>query len=192
MVHRSDGSGTTFIFTNYLRKVSAKWKSAIGEGTTVQWPTGIGGKGNEGVAGYVKSTTGAIGYVEYAYALQNKLSHVMLQNKAGKMVKPDSAAFQAAAANADWSAAPGFALLLTDQPGDASWPITGATFILMHKKQDKPERALEVLKFFDWAYANGDKLADELHYVPMPDSVVKLIKDSWKKDVMGSAGPVWK
>jgi phosphate transport system substrate-binding protein len=192
VVYRSDGSGTTFIFANYLGKVSPTWKSTIGEGTSVKWNTGIGGKGNEGVAGYVKSTTGSIGYVEYAYALQNNLSYVMMQNKAGKFVKPDSPSFQAAAANADWSAAPGFALLLTDQPGDASWPITGATFILMQKKQDKPERALEVLKFFDWAYANGDKLADDLHYVPMPDAVVKLIKDSWKKDITGSAGPVWK
>jgi phosphate transport system substrate-binding protein len=192
VVHRSDGSGTTFIFTNYLSKVSSKWKGEIGEGTAVKWKTGIGGKGNEGVAGYVKNTTGAIGYVEYAYAVQNKLTYTMMQNKAGKFVKPDSAAFQAAAANADWSKAPGFALLLTDQPGDTSWPITGATFILMHKKQDKPDRAAEVLKFFDWAYAKGDKMADELNYVPMPDSVVKLIQASWTKEISGGNGPVWK
>ncbi|MCW5746603.1 MAG: phosphate ABC transporter substrate-binding protein PstS [Alphaproteobacteria bacterium] len=192
VVHRSDGSGTTFIFTNYLSKVSAKWKSEIGEGTAVKWKTGIGGKGNEGVAGYVKNTTGAIGYVEYAYAVQNKLSYTQLQNKAGKFVKPESTAFQAAAANADWSSAPGFALLLTEQPGDASWPITGATFILMHKKPADPTRAADVLKFFDWAYAKGDKLAEDLHYVPMPDAVVKLIEASWTKEISGGNGAVWK
>jgi phosphate transport system substrate-binding protein len=152
--------------------------------------TGLGGKGNEGVAGYVKNTPGAIGYVEYAYALQNKLSYVQLQNKAGKFVIPEAKAFQAAAANADWSKAPGFALLLTEQPGADTWPITGATFILMHKEQADAKRAGEVLKFFDWAYKNGDKLAQELDYVPMPDAVVKLIKESWAKNIVSGGKPV--
>jgi phosphate transport system substrate-binding protein len=192
VVHRSDGSGTTFIFTNYLSKVSPSWKDQIGEGTAVEWKTGIGGKGNEGVAGYVKNTPGAIGYVEYAYALQNKLAYVLLKNKDGQFVAPKADAFKAAAANADWNSAPGFALLLTDQPGAASWPITGATFILMHKQQADAGKAMAVLKFFDWAYANGGKMAEDLDYVPLPDSVVKLIHDSWTKNIATSAGPVWK
>jgi phosphate transport system substrate-binding protein len=192
VVYRSDGSGTTFIYSNYLSKVSAAWKDKVGEGTSLEWKTGIGGKGNEGVAGYVKNTAGAIGYVEYAYALQNKLSYVQLKNKDGKFVAPKSSAFQAAAANADWAKAPGFALLLSDQAGAESWPITGATFILMQKKQANADKAMDVLKFFDWAYANGDKLAEDLDYVPLPQPLVKLIHDSWSKDIAGPSGPVWK
>ncbi len=192
VVYRSDGSGTTFIYSNYLSKVSAKWKSDVGEGTSIEWKTGIGGKGNEGVAGSVKNTPGAIGYVEYAYALQNKLSYVQLKNKDGNFVKPQASAFQAAAANADWSKAPGFALLLTDQPGAASWPITGATFILMQKQQADANKGMEVLKFFDWAYANGNKMAEDLDYVPLPAPLVKMIHDSWAKDIAGPSGPVWK
>ena len=192
VIHRADGSGTTFIFTNYLGKVSPEWKSKVGSNTSVQWPVGIGGKGNEGVAAYVKSAPNSIGYVEYAYALQNKLTHTQLKNQAGKFVKPTSAAFQAAAANADWSSAPGFGILLTDEPGAASWPITGATFILIHKVQAKPETAREVLKFFAWAYKNGDKMAENLDYVPMPDNVVKQIRGSWAKNIKDQAGkPVW-
>jgi phosphate transport system substrate-binding protein len=193
VVHRSDGSGTTFIWTNYLSKVSAEWKEKVGEGTSVQWPAGIGGKGNEGVAAYVKNTKGSLGYVEYAYALQNKLSYAQVQNKDGKFVKPDSASFQAAAGNADWSKAPGYYLVLTDQPGPASWPIAGATFILMYKSQDKPDRAQEVLKFFSWAYESGDKLAADLDYVPMPANVVKQIQTSWSGEIKASDGkPIWK
>jgi phosphate transport system substrate-binding protein len=187
VVYRSDGSGTTFIYSNYLSKVSAVWKDKIGEGTSIEWKTGIGGKGNEGVAGYVKNTVGAIGYVEYAYALQNKLSYVQLKNKDGKFVAPKSSAFQAAAANADWAKAPGFALLLTDQAGAESWPITGATFILMQKKQANADKAMDVLKFFDWAYANGDKMAAELEYVPLPDSVKSLVHKQWA-EVKDTAG----
>jgi phosphate transport system substrate-binding protein len=188
VVHRSDGSGTTFIFTHYLSQVSPEWKTNVGENTSVEWPVGIGGKGNEGVANYSKQIDGSIGYVEYAYALQNKLAHALLQNSAGQFVAPDSGSFQAAAANADWAHAPGMYLLLTNQPGDKSWPITGATFILMYKKQVKPETAREVLKFFNWAYANGDEMASQLDYVPMPDSVVALIKAMWKKDITGPDG----
>jgi phosphate transport system substrate-binding protein len=193
VVHRSDGSGTTFIFTNYLSKVSAEWKDKVGNSTAVQWPTGIGGKGNEGVAAFVQKSVGAIGYVEYAYALQNKLTYGQLQNKAGQFVKPDAAAFQAAAANADWKSAPGFGVLLTDQPGDKSWPISGATFILMYKNQDHPDRAQQVLDFFAWSYKNGDKLAMQLDYVPMPASVIKQIETSWSETIKDSGGkPIWK
>ena len=181
VVARSDGSGTTFIFTNYLSKVSAEWKEKAGNNTSVKWPAGVSGKGNEGVAAYVQRLSGSIGYVEYAYALQNKMSYVMLQNKENNFVGPNDKSFRAAAANAQWDKAPGFYLLLTDQPGKESWPITGATFILMHKKQDKPANATIALKFFDWAYESGDKMALDLDYVPMPDSVVKLVKAEWKK-----------
>ena len=191
-VSRADGSGTTFIFTHYLSKVSAEFKEKIGNNTSVAWPSGVGGKGNEGVASYVQRLKGAIGYVEYAYALQNKMTATQLQNQAGKFVKPDSESFQAAAANADWAKAPGFNLMLTDQPGEKSWPITGATFILVYKKQENPETAREVLKFFDWAYRHGDKLAEALDYVPMPASVVKLVQEAWKKEIKdGSGKPVW-
>lgn len=192
VVARSDGSGTTYIFTHYLAKVSPEWKSKVGNEKSVAWPTGVGGKGNEGVASYVQRIKGGIGYVEYAYALQNKMSHALLQNKAGKFVKPDADSFKAAAANADWAGTPGFNLMLTDQPGAESWPITGATFILMHKQQQDAKIAAEALKFFDWAYRKGDKMADDLHYVPMPASVVTLVEKAWEKNIRDAKGnPVW-
>ncbi len=190
VVARSDGSGTTFIFTNYLSKVSAEWKDKVGNNTSVKWATGVSGKGNEGVAAYVQRLTGSIGYVEYAYALQNKMTYALLQNKDGAYVGPDDKTFRAAAANADWSKAPGFYLMLTDQPGKESWPLTGATFILMHKKQDKPENGAIALKFFNWAYESGDKLALDLDYVPMPDTVVKQVQAEWKKIQDGSGKPI--
>ncbi|MDC7711194.1 phosphate ABC transporter substrate-binding protein PstS [Vogesella indigofera] len=192
VVRRSDGSGTTFIFTNYLSKVSPEWKSAIGENTAVNWKTGVGGKGNEGVANYVTRIKGSIGYVEYAYAKQNKIAHAQVQNAAGTFVNPDDSTFKAAAANADWAKAPGFYLILTNQPGKDSWPISGATFILMHKKQDKPEQAQEALKFFDWAYKGGDTIASQLDYVPMPANVKTVIRNSWKQITATSGAPVWK
>jgi phosphate transport system substrate-binding protein len=193
VVHRSDGSGTTFIWVNYLSKMSPEWKTKVGEGTSVNWPAGVGGKGNEGVASYVQRIAGAIGYVEYAYALQNKMTSVAVQNRDGQYVQGNAEAFKAAAANADWSKAPGFYLILTDQPGKNAWPISGATFILMHKSQEKPEVAKEVLKFFNWAYGDeGDKLASSLDYVPLPDSVVKQIQTSWKANIKDSGGkPVY-
>jgi phosphate transport system substrate-binding protein len=181
VVHRSDGSGTTFIFTNYLSKVSPQWKEKVGNDASVAWPTGVGGKGNEGVASYVQRISGAIGYVEYAYAIQNKLTYTLLKNHDGHFVKPESKNFQAAAADADWANAPGFYQILTDQPGKASWPITGATFILMHKSQSNPQAAKMVLEFFKWAYANGDQMAQQLDYIPMPDNVVELIFTEWKE-----------
>jgi len=193
VVHRSDGSGTTFIFTNYLSKVSAEWKSSVGEGTAVSWKAGTGGKGNEGVASYVQRIKGSIGYVEYAYALQNKMNAVQMKNKDGHFVSANEDSFRAAAAGAKWDKAPGFYEILTDEAGKNSWPISGATFILMHKVQDKPETGKEVLKFFDWAYEKGDKLATDLDYVPLPDDVVKLIHAAWKaqiKDAKGNA--IWK
>ena len=190
-VYRSDGSGTTFIFTHYLSEVSPEWKDKVGENTSVQFPTGIGGKGNEGVSAMASRTVGAIGYVEYAYAKQNKLTYALLRNKDGQFVSPDSAAFRAAAANADWSKTQDFYLLLTDQPGKDSWPITGATFILLHKQQAKPEVAREVINFFDWAYLNGGKLADELDYVPMPENVVKLVEQSWQQIKGPDGKAVW-
>jgi len=192
VVHRSDGSGTSFIFTHYLSQVSPEWKSSVGEGTAVSWKAGTGGKGNEGVASYVQRIKGSIGYVEYAYALQNKMKHVQMKNRDGHFVQPDSSAFQAAAAGAEWSKAPGLYLLLTDAPGAKSWPIAGATFILMHKSQEKPLTGKEVLKFFDWAYKNGDKMASDLDYVPLPDSLVKLIHGVWKTNLKSSSGKaVW-
>jgi phosphate transport system substrate-binding protein len=192
VVHRSDGSGTTFIFSHYLSEVSPAWKSDVGENTSLEWPTGLGGKGNEGVAANVARTGGSIGYVEYAYAKQNKMSYAMMVNKDGQVVGPTSEAFQAAAANADWAGTPGFAVLLTNEPGAKSWPITGATFIIMYKKQDKPETAKQVLDFFSWSYKNGDKLAEELDYVPMPDKVVSLVEQTWAKEIKGADGkPVW-
>ena len=189
VVHRSDGSGTTFIWTNYLSKVSADWKSKAGEGTSVSWPVGVGGKGNEGVASYVQRIHGSLGYVEYAYALQNKMITAAVQNRAGEFVQANAESFKAAAAGADWSKAPGFYLILTDQPGKGAWPISGATFILMHKLQDKPAQGTGSLKFFDWAYANGDKMAADLEYVPLPDSVKALVRKQWGdiKDAGGKA-----
>ncbi len=188
VVARSDGSGTTFLFVNYLSKVSAEWKSSVGEGTSVKWPAGVGGKGNEGVASYVARINGAIGYVEYAYAKQNKLAHALMANKDGQFVAPSDDAFKAAAAGADWIKTPGMGVILTDQAGKASWPITGASFILMHKSQAKPDNGREVLKFFDWAFKNGEKMADELDYVPMPAAVVKQIQDEWKKSLRDPQG----
>jgi phosphate transport system substrate-binding protein len=191
-IHRSDGSGTNFIFTHYLSSVDPEFASTIGENTSVEFPSGIGGKGNEGVAAISARTDGAIGYVEYAYALQNKQPYVLLRNNDGAYVAPESKAFQAAAANADWAKAPGFYQLLTGQPGQASWPITGATFILLHHQQTKPETARQVIDFFDWAYHNGSQLAESLDYVPMPASVVKLVEDAWRQEVKGPDGkPVW-
>lgn len=187
VVRRADGSGTTFIFTNYLSKVNPDWKGRVGEGTAVNWPTGTGGKGNEGVSAFVQRLDNSIGYVEYAYAKQNKMSYVLIGNKEGKFVAPDDDAFKAAAAGADWTKS--FYQVLTEQPGDASWPISGATFILMHKVQDKPAQASGVLKFFNWTYENGDKAATELDYVPMPASVKDLVRKQWTliKDTSGKA-----
>jgi phosphate transport system substrate-binding protein len=188
VVHRSDGSGTTFIFVNYLSKVSDEWKQKVGEGTSVAWPAGVGGKGNEGVASYVQRIDGAIGYVEYAYAKQNKLSVARMANREGNIVVPADKTFAAAAAGADWAKAPGMYLVLTDQPGRDSWPMTGASFILMHRVQEKPETAKEVLKFFDWSFKNGAPMADELDYVPMPAPVVRLIQSEWKAKLKDSSG----
>ncbi len=191
-LYRSDGSGTNFIFTDYLSKVSPEFKEKVGENTSVEWPTGVGGKGNEGVSALAARTPGAIGYVEYAYALQKKLAYTKLVNKDGSAVVPDSKSFQAAAANADWQKAPGFYLLLTDQPGEESWPITGASFILMHKVQEKPQVAKQVFEFFAWAYQNGQKMAESLDYVPMPQNVVKLVEASWAANIKDASGkPVW-
>jgi len=187
VVRRADGSGTTFIFTNYLSKVNAEWKSKVGEGTAVQWPLGLGGKGNEGVAAFVQRVPAAIGYVEYAYAKQNKLIHTQMQNKDGQFVQPDDDAFKASAAGADWTRS-AFYEILTDQPGKATWPISGATFILLHKTQAKPAQAVETMKFFDWALKNGGKLATELDYVPLPDSVVKLINTTWSTSIKDASG----
>jgi len=190
VVHRSDGSGTTFLFTNYLMKVSKDWSDKVGNNTSVEWPVGIGGKGNEGVANFTSQTPGSIGYVEYAYALQNKLAYCLMENHDGKFVSPKSESFQSAAANADWAHAAGFYLVLTDQNGKDSWPITGASFILMHKEQANPDRAQTSLKFFAWCYANGTKMAEELNYIPIPGAVVKLIKDVWSKDIKSQDGKV--
>lgn len=186
-VRRADGSGTTFIFTNYLSKVNAEWKSKVGEGTAVNWPVGAGGKGNEGVAAFVNRLPNSIGYVEYAYVKQNKMNFALMQNSSGSFVSPDDTAFKAAAAGADWIKS--FYQILTNQPGKDSWPISGATFILMHKLQDKPAQASSALKFFDWAYKNGDKTADDLDYVPMPAAVKSAIEKSWAeiKDSTGKA-----
>ncbi|MCA1412937.1 phosphate ABC transporter substrate-binding protein PstS [Bradyrhizobium sp. NBAIM20] len=183
VVRRSDGSGTTFNFTNYLSKASADWKSKVGEGTAVEWPVGVGAKGNEGVSGNISQTKNSIGYVEYAYAKQNKLTHAGLVNKAGKPVQPTVEAFQAAASNADWSKAPGYYVILTEQPGEKSWPITAATFILMHKSATDKAAAQEAIKFFRWAFKNGGKMAEELDYIPMPDSVVQQIEKTWAAEI---------
>jgi phosphate transport system substrate-binding protein len=183
VVRRSDGSGTTFNFTNYLAKASADWKSKVGEGTAVEWPVGVGAKGNEGVSGNISQTKNSIGYVEYAYAKQNKLTYTGLVNKAGKPVQPTVEAFQAAASNADWAKAPGYYVILTDQPGEKSWPITAATFILMHKSATDKAASQEAIKFFRWAFKNGGKAAEELDYIPMPDSVVQLIEKTWAAEI---------
>jgi phosphate transport system substrate-binding protein len=188
VVHRSDGSGTTFNFTYYLSDVSADWKSKVGSDASVEWPTGIGAKGNEGVANNVAQTKGSVGYVEYAYALQNKLTYTKMVNKDGKTVAPTSEAFQAAAAGADWASKPGFGVILANQPGAASWPMTAGTWILMYKQPKDPAASAEALKFFDWAYKNGDKMAEELDYIPMPDKVVAEVEKMWAADIKDSAG----
>ncbi len=188
VVHRSDGSGTTFNFTNYLVKVSGSWKKDIGSDTSVQWPVGIGAKGNEGVANMVKQTTNSVGYVEYAYALQNNLTYTKMKNADGKIVSPTSVAFQSAAANADWANAPGYRLILTDQPGAKSWPITAASFILMYKKPVDAKASSAALKFFEWAYHNGGAAAAELDYIPMPASVVKMVEKTWTDDIKDDNG----
>ncbi|CAN5748052.1 phosphate ABC transporter substrate-binding protein PstS [soil metagenome] len=187
VVRRADGSGTSFIFTNYLSKVNTEWKSKVGEGTAVNWPTGAGGKGNEGVSAFVQRLPNSIGYVEYAYAKQNKMSYVLLKNAAGTFVSPDDENFKSAAADADWTKS--FYQILTEQPGKQAWPITGATFIMMQKVQEKPEQAAATLKFFDWGYSGGDKMAADLDYVPMPDSVKTLIRKQWDsvKDASGKS-----
>lgn len=190
VVRRADGSGTSFIFTNYLSKVNEQWKSKVGEGTAVKWPTGAGGKGNEGVAAFVQRLPNSIGYVEYAYAKQNKMTYPLLQNAAGNFVAPDDASFKAAAAGADW--AKSFYQILTNQPGKESWPITGATFIVMHARQDKPQPAAAALRFFDWAYKNGDQTALELDYVPMPDSVKSAARRQWARITDGAGAAVFK
>lgn len=192
VVRRSDGSGTTFLWTDYLSKVSPEWKEKVGSATAVSWPEGVGGKGNEGVASYVQRIKGSIGYVEYAYAKKNKMTHIALRNRDGVFVQPDDSNFQAAAAFADWKSQPGFYQILTDQPGKESWPVTGASFILVHSKPEKPENVAEVLKFFDWALKNGQKMAEELDYVPLPPAVVKLVNDEWRAQVKdGSGKALW-
>ena len=188
VVHRSDGSGTTFNFTYYLAQVSPDWKSQVGSATSVEWPVGIGAKGNEGVSNNVSQTSSSIGYVEYAYALQNKMDYTKMVNKDGKTVAPTSEAFQAAAANADWNSEPGFGLILANQPGAESWPMTAATFILMPKQPPDPVAATAALKFFAWAYTKGDKMAEDLDYVPMPKKVVSEIEKVWAKEIKDSSG----
>jgi len=188
VVRRADGSGTSFLFTNYLSKTNAEWKEKVGEGTAVNWPTGAGGKGNEGVSAFVQRLPNSIGYVEYAYAKQNKMSYVMLRNQSGSFVAPSDANFKAAAAGADWSKT--FYQVLTDQPGKDAWPITGATFIMMHVKQDKPAQAAAAVKFFEWAYASGDQIADELDYVPMPDAVKSVVRKQWRQMTDTAGKPV--
>jgi phosphate transport system substrate-binding protein len=192
VVRRADGSGTSFIFTNYLSKVNPDWKAKVGEGTAVNWPTGAGGKGNEGVSAFVQRLPNSIGYVEYAYAKQNKMTYTMLKNKDGNLVSPEADNFKAAAAGADWSKS--FFQVLTDQSGKDAWPISGATFILMYKTQDKPVNAANSLKFFDWAYGNGDKMADDLEYVPLPAPVKEMVRKSWSANIKDASGkPIaWK
>lgn len=190
-VYRSDGSGTTFIFTNYLSKVSPAFKEKIGSSTSVQFPVGLGGKGNEGVAALATRTDGSIGYVEYAYAKQNHIPYALLKNAAGKYNIPGVASFQAAAANADWAHTPGYGVILTDQPGDDAWPITGASFILIHKEVEKPENIAVTLQFFDWAYKNGARAAIDLDYVPLPESVVALVEQTWTQLKSPDGKSVW-
>ncbi|GAB4353353.1 MAG: phosphate ABC transporter substrate-binding protein PstS [Candidatus Abyssubacteria bacterium] len=191
VVHRADGSGTTWIFTDYLKKVSQKWSTQVGAGKAVAWPVGIGGKGNEGVAVYVQRVAGSIGYVEYAYALQNKMTYVLLKNRDGNYVEPVMETFQAAAANADWKNAPNFHVVLTDQPGAKSWPITGASFILVYEKQQDAKRAKAMLSFFDWCYRHGGDIARELHYVPMPMNVVELVEATWSAKMSANGKALW-
>ena len=192
VVHRADGSGTTFLFTDYLSKVSPEWKTKVGADAAVKWAVGVGGKGNEGVAANVRSMKGSIGYVEWAFAKKNKIAHTQLKNKEGVFLNPDDDAFKAAAASADWAKAPGFGVILTDQPGKASWPITGVSYILMYKSQADAAKGKEVLKFFDYSFKNGDAAAAELDYVPLPESVTKLVVDAWKANLKDASGKaIW-
>jgi phosphate transport system substrate-binding protein len=192
VVHRADSSGTSFLFTDYLSKANPEFKSKIGAGTAVKWATGVGGKGNDGVAANVQRIKGAIGYVEWAYSKKNKMSHTQLKNRDGLFLQPDDDAFKAAAANADWAKTPGFSVVLTDQPGKAAWPITGVSYILVHKTQEDAAKGKEVLKFFDYAFKNGDAAATDLDYVPMPDSVTKLVQDAWKANLKDASGKaIW-
>jgi phosphate transport system substrate-binding protein len=188
LVHRSDGSGTTYNFTYYLSEVSPEWKSKVGTNTAVQWPAGIGAKGNEGVANNVAQTKGSIGYVEYAYAKQNKLTHTKMVNKAGKTVQPTADTFQAAAANADWKSQPGYGVILANQPGDTSWPMTAATWILLYKKPADAASTAEALKFFAWSYGKGANMAKDLDYVPMPANVVTDVQKMWAAEVKDDSG----
>ncbi len=192
VVYRADGSGSTFLFTDYLGKASAEFKTKVGADTAVKWPVGVGGKGNEGVAANVQRLKNSIGYVEFAYAKKNKIAHTQLKNKDGQWVQPDDENFKAAAANADWKGTPGFGVVLTDQPGKLSWPITGASFILMHKSQADAAKAKDVLKFFSWAFKNGGKMATELEYVALPAAVSAVVEDAWKSQIKDAGGKaVW-
>jgi phosphate transport system substrate-binding protein len=188
VVHRSDGSGTTFNFTYYLSETSSDWKSKVGAATSVEWPVGIGAKGNEGVANNVTQTQGSMGYVELAYALQNKMTTTHMVNKEGKVVEAGGSSVQAAAANADWNSVPGFGVILANQPGAASWPMTAATFILVPKQPNDPAATTEALKFFAWAYANGAKMAEELDYVPMPKKVIEEVQKLWAREIKDPSG----
>jgi phosphate transport system substrate-binding protein len=190
-VYRADGSGTNFLFSNYLSQVSPDFASKIGANTSVQWPVGIGAKGNEGVANMTTQTSGAIGYVEYAYAKQNKMTYALMKNRDGKAVSPEAKAFQAAAANADWAKSDNYYLILTNQPGAQSWPITGASFILMYKESKDPAAAVAALKFFAWSYANGSAMAQELDYVPLPAALIKQVEKTWRTSIMAGGKPVW-
>jgi phosphate transport system substrate-binding protein len=191
VVRRSDGSGTSFVFTTYLSQVSKTWADEVGAASAVQWPVGLGAKGNEGVAANVSQMQGAIGYVEYAFAAQNGIAYAKLINKDGQAVAPDAANFAAAAANVDWANAPGYYVTMTNEPGATSWPITATTFILLYKQPSNPADVAQALKFFDWAYANGDQMAEELHYIPLPDSVVANIKATWAKEIVADGKPVF-
>jgi len=191
VVHRADGSGTTWMFTNYLSKISDEWHRRVGFGKAVAWPAGVGGKGNEGVSAYVERLSGSIGYVEFAYALQNKLTYVLLENSYGRFVAPTIKTFRSAAANADWQHAPGFYMVLTAQPGIDTWPITGASFILIYKDQKDMNRTKTMLRFFDWCYRHGADIAERLKYVPMPDKVINLVESVWENEVKVNGRPVW-
>jgi phosphate transport system substrate-binding protein len=192
VVHRADGSGTTWIFTNYLDAVSSQWHDSVGIGKSVEWPsTGVGGRGNEGVASYVGQVDGAIGYVEYAYAVQNHLTYAQMQNRAGNFVPPTADAFAAAASNADWANAPGYYMVLVNQPGDQSWPITGASFIIMYQDQANQRTARAILEFFDWSYRNGQDAAMSLDYVPIPMNVVEMVENTWHANISSGGQAVW-
>lgn len=193
VVHRSDGSGTTFIWTNWLSKTNPEWADKVKDGTAVKWPVGVGGKGNEGVSAVVQQLKNSIGYVEYAYAKRNKIPHAQVKNRDGNFVQPGDDTFKAAAANADWANAPGMYLLLTDQKGKDAWPITGASFIIMHKQQADALTGRAILKFFDWSFKNGAKMSEELEYVHLPQSVIKLVQDNWNRDIKDAANnSIWR